>query len=49
VETAWHFIDVIEESWHSGQPPLQTYAAGTWGPLAADMLLALDGRVWHHP
>jgi glucose-6-phosphate 1-dehydrogenase len=49
VETAWHFIDVIEESWHNGQPPLQTYAAGTWGPLAADMLLALDGRVWHHP
>ncbi|MDP9246895.1 MAG: glucose-6-phosphate dehydrogenase [Candidatus Dormibacteraeota bacterium] len=49
VETAWHYIDVIEESWHSGQPPLQTYAAGTWGPLAADMLLALDGRVWHHP
>jgi glucose-6-phosphate 1-dehydrogenase len=49
VETAWRFIDVIEESWSKGQPPLQTYPAGSWGPLSADLLMAADGRVWHHP
>ena len=43
------FVDVIEESWHKGEPPLQMYAAGTWGPLSADLLLASDGRGWHHP
>jgi glucose-6-phosphate 1-dehydrogenase len=49
VETAWRFIDVIEESWRRDAPPLEPYAAGTWGPLAADRLLAEDGRSWHHP
>jgi glucose-6-phosphate 1-dehydrogenase len=49
VEAAWQFVDVIEESWHKGEPPLQMYAAGTWGPLSADLLLASDGRGWHHP
>jgi glucose-6-phosphate 1-dehydrogenase len=49
VETAWQFVDVIEESWHNGEPPLQMYEAGTWGPLSADLLLAADRRAWHHP
>jgi glucose-6-phosphate 1-dehydrogenase len=49
VEAAWRFIDIIEESWSKGQPPLQTYPAGSWGPLSADLLMAADGRVWHHP
>jgi glucose-6-phosphate 1-dehydrogenase len=49
VETAWRFIDVIEESWRRDAPALQMYAAGTWGPLSADLLIAVDGRTWHHP
>jgi glucose-6-phosphate 1-dehydrogenase len=49
VETAWRFIDVIEESWSHGAPRLETYAAGSWGPLSADVLLGSDGRKWHHP
>jgi glucose-6-phosphate 1-dehydrogenase len=49
VEAAWRFIDVIEESWGTGDPPLQTYPAGSWGPLSADLLMAGDGRIWHHP
>jgi glucose-6-phosphate 1-dehydrogenase len=49
VETAWNLIDSVEEAWRRDEPPLQMYAAGSWGPLAADMLLAVDGRLWHHP
>ncbi len=49
VETAWQWIDAIEEAWRQGKPPLETYPAGTWGPPSADRLLENDGRAWHHP
>jgi glucose-6-phosphate 1-dehydrogenase len=49
VEQAWVFIDAIEESWHRGQPPLELYKAGTWGPPGADRLLEADGRRWAVP
>src|SRR5712671_2539605 len=48
VEDAWAFIDPIEEAWHAnkGAPELFFYPAGSWGPEAADDLLARDGRAW---
>jgi glucose-6-phosphate 1-dehydrogenase len=47
VEQAWDFIDRIEDAWkESDAPPLYDYAAGSWGPEAADELLARDGRAW---
>ena len=46
VESAWKIIDRIEESWSAGTPPLVLYEPGTWGPQAADELLARDGRSW---
>ena len=47
VEEAWAFIDPIEEAWHSKDAPaLEFYPAGSWGPAAADELLARDGHVW---
>src|SRR6266536_43984 len=48
VEEAWAFIDPIEEAWHAQEdvPGLFFYAAGSWGPEAADDLLARDGRAW---
>jgi glucose-6-phosphate 1-dehydrogenase len=48
VEEAWAFIDPIEEAWQSKKdaPPLEFYPAGSWGPDAADELLARDGRAW---
>jgi glucose-6-phosphate 1-dehydrogenase len=49
VETAWRLIDPIEASWREGRPPLQTYAAGTWGPEAADKLIEGEDREWHRP
>jgi glucose-6-phosphate 1-dehydrogenase len=49
VEAAWALIDPIEEQWVKGKPEVASYAAGTWGPKAADKLLADDGREWHKP
>jgi len=48
VEQAWAFIDPIEEAWHAKKvaPELFFYPAGSWGPEAADNLLARDGRAW---
>src|SRR5438477_1853342 len=48
VEEAWAFIDPIEEAWHAKKdaPELFFYPAGSWGPEAADDLLAGDGRAW---
>src|SRR5207237_1947268 len=42
VEEAWSFIDPIEEAWHEKKdaPELYFYPAGSWGPEAADDLLA---------
>ena len=48
VEEAWAFIDAIEQAWHAKKdaPELFFYPAGSWGPEAADDLLARDGRAW---
>jgi glucose-6-phosphate 1-dehydrogenase len=50
VETAWQIVDSIRAGW--GNKPLSNrefYSAGTWGPVAADELLAQDGHAWHEP
>ena len=47
VEAAWKIVDPIIESWIAGaEPNLPNYAAGTWGPEAADELLTREGRRW---
>ncbi|MGE5207763.1 MAG: glucose-6-phosphate dehydrogenase [Alphaproteobacteria bacterium] len=48
VEQAWAFVDPIEEAWHATKdaPELCFYPAGSWGPEAAEDLLARDGRAW---
>ena len=50
VEAAWQIVDSIRKGW--GDTPLSNrefYAAGTWGPVAADDLLEVDNHVWHIP
>jgi glucose-6-phosphate 1-dehydrogenase len=49
VEAAWTLIDCVEDVWREDNPPLEPYAAGTWGPPGADRLLEEDGRKWHRP
>jgi glucose-6-phosphate 1-dehydrogenase len=50
VETAWQIVDSIRSGW-DGKPLTnrEFYAAGTWGPIAADDLLAQLGHAWHEP
>ena len=50
VETAWQIADAIREGWQN-QPLTnrEFYAAGTWGPIAAEELLAQNGHVWRDP
>jgi glucose-6-phosphate 1-dehydrogenase len=47
VEAAWKLVGNILKVTESGEsPPPYPYEAGTWGPQAADQLLAQDGRAW---
>ncbi len=47
VEAAWSIATPIVESWVNGPAPdMPNYAAGTWGPDAADALIERDGRRW---
>lgn len=47
VEAEWALITPILEAWKSIAPPeFPNYEAGTWGPLAADDFIKLDGRRW---
>jgi glucose-6-phosphate 1-dehydrogenase len=50
VETAWQIVDGIRR-WWEGQPlgSREFYAAGTWGPAAADDLLAQGSHTWREP
>lgn len=49
VEEAWELMMPILETWAEDKEPPQPYAPGTWGPSAADELLAADGRRWWNP
>jgi glucose-6-phosphate 1-dehydrogenase len=49
VETAWAWLDPLLQSWEAGGTAPHPYAAGTWGPEAADELLQRDGRHWRRP
>jgi glucose-6-phosphate 1-dehydrogenase len=44
VEAAWKVVDGVLKTHHRVLP----YKRGTWGPKAADALIAPDGG-WHNP
>jgi glucose-6-phosphate 1-dehydrogenase len=46
VETGWSVIEPIQEVWRALPGHFPNYAAGTWGPDAADALIGRDGREW---
>jgi glucose-6-phosphate 1-dehydrogenase len=50
VEAAWQIVDGIRRTWE-GQSlsDREFYVAGTWGPTAADDLLAQEGHFWREP
>jgi glucose-6-phosphate 1-dehydrogenase len=50
IEHAWRIVQPVLDFWQEfPQDDLPNYAAGTWGPSAADVMLARDGRQWHNP
>jgi glucose-6-phosphate 1-dehydrogenase len=59
-QTLFHRADMVAAGWRAVAPILDLvdatpeellheYAAGSWGPDAADALLARDGRSWRRP
>jgi glucose-6-phosphate 1-dehydrogenase len=46
VEQAWRYIDAVAVNWRQQMTLPQPYPIGSWGPAAADQLLAQDGRQW---
>jgi glucose-6-phosphate 1-dehydrogenase len=49
-EAAWNVVTPILQVWQAIQPrDFPNYQSGTWGPEAADMLIAQDGRSWIMP
>jgi glucose-6-phosphate 1-dehydrogenase len=47
IEAAWQVLMPVLEVWAGSSPRgVPNYAAGTWGPKAADELLAREGHAW---
>jgi len=49
VEASWSVVEPIQKVWHETKFDFPNYAAGTWGPAAADVMLAQRGHVWRKP
>jgi glucose-6-phosphate 1-dehydrogenase len=49
LEAAWQFVQPVLDAWSSDGHRPELYAAGTWGPRAADELIGRSGRVWRRP
>ena len=43
---AWRWVDPIIKHWEEQEQRPEPYTAGSWGPAAATLLLARDGRLW---
>jgi glucose-6-phosphate 1-dehydrogenase len=50
VEAAWRLIDPLLEYWEKNPAsPMPEYAAGSWGPGAADELIGRENGGWRRP
>jgi glucose-6-phosphate 1-dehydrogenase len=50
VEAAWSVLAPVLETWGAIRPTdFPNYQAGTWGPEAADTMIAQDGHSWVMP
>lgn len=47
LEQAWEWVKPILTEWEKSTAPPEEYSAGSWGPSAATLLLAKDGKLWH--
>jgi glucose-6-phosphate 1-dehydrogenase len=49
VEASWRVVEPIQNAWRETRYYFPNYDAGTWGPAAADEMLARNGHVWRKP
>jgi glucose-6-phosphate 1-dehydrogenase len=49
VEASWAVVEPIQTVWRNTKFDFPNYAAGSWGPAAADAMLAQRGHVWRKP
>ncbi len=49
VEASWAVVEPIQCVWDSTKFDFPNYAAGSWGPKAADEMLARRGHAWRRP
>ena len=46
IEAAWRWVDPVIQGWQDCYRSPKRYAAGSWGPEAADSLLDRLGHAW---
>ncbi len=49
VEASWAVVEPILEVWRNRKLDFPNYAAGSWGPAAADEMLRRRGHAWRTP
>jgi glucose-6-phosphate 1-dehydrogenase len=50
IEAAWAIADSLRAGWDERPlSPTEFYPAGSWGPPAADAMIAATGHSWHEP
>jgi glucose-6-phosphate 1-dehydrogenase len=49
VEASWTVVEPIMKYWSTAKHEFPNYPAGSWGPKAADDMLARNGHEWRKP
>lgn len=49
VEASWAVVDPVLKAWEERRFEFPNYPAGSWGPSAADAMLARRGHAWRNP
>ena len=49
VDASWRVVQPILDAWSNTSQPFPNYPAGSWGPKAADEMLARRGHTWRVP
>ena len=49
VEASWAVVEPIRNAWDGARFDFPNYPAGSWGPAAADEMLARHGHQWRKP
>jgi glucose-6-phosphate 1-dehydrogenase len=49
VEASWSAVQPILDYWNTQKFAFPNYTPGTWGPAAADEMIARRGHAWRRP